>query len=226
MTSLLQYEQRLMAHTWPYRPGAPDYEKHGHNEVELINEARSGGDDFKRLFNQHYQAAHGIPFFKDFPVATTANEQHPKQTYMKIELNITGLESLEAAFNRIAAALELKANGVTTAPSEAPPAPATEEQEAPAPAPKKEKKAKPAPAPTPEPEPEPETPAEPEFDANELADKMKPLAGTPFSIELKDYKEKLTGSVAPLRTITDQEILRKLNTKIEALLALQAEGEV
>lgn len=172
----------------------------------LLTHATNFGDPFIRLYYKH------------FPVATLANEQHTNTDNMNIQVNLSVDPKAIDALNNLAAAISGHSSGVTyvtEAPREAPPAP--EE----APAPEAPKKRVPRATPTPktpveavEPDPLKDIPT-----GAELKDRIIPLKGTGYPQKLRDYMDGPLGLKGVLLVaVTDVDALKKIDDKITELL--------
>lgn len=74
-------------------------------------------------------------------------------------------------------------------------------------------------APAPEPEPTPVVEEEPYMSGPELCELMKPLAPTPFSKQLVEFRNNEVGFNKPTREMTDPVMLRQMEAKIREFLA-------
>lgn len=213
-----EYQQLLSEHEWHYHCMPPsDYHTHGWNEVKLIELARQHGH--QSIFNHFYFREFKIPFFKDFPVATMANEQHQTDKHMNLTLNITADPAILEALNRIADGF-----GTRCTPATVTAAPATqEEEETPVkPAPKKAAK-KPM-----ETKPVPAEPEEEEFTLTgaELVERLGPLKNSEYSKALRGYMNKdLDLGGVTLGEVTDAAKLKKIDAKITELLKAKAKAD-
>lgn len=85
--------------------------------------------------------------------------------------------------------------------------------------PKPKIEAAPVAEPEPTPEPTPVVEEEPYMSGPELCELMKPLAPTPFSKQLVEFRNNEVGFNKPTREMTDPVMLRQMEAKIREFLA-------
>lgn len=169
--------------------------------------------------------AYIVEYNKHFPVATTATEPKnntPKtnttmNTLLK-EIYDTLINPVVEVLTRIATALEASPGSTTThvVQQDGSTVSATVEAEEPT---TRKKRGPNKPKEEPAPEPEPPAKEEPYMSGDELADLMKPLAPTPYSAQLVDYRNNTLGWKLKTREMTDPDMLRKMEAKIREFLA-------
>jgi hypothetical protein len=241
------YRKCLSQHIWDWQTRFTTtavVRHHEANEETLKRVAHDRGGEFLEAYNAC--SPQTILRFTGIPAPESTNTDTPNTTPpMKLEINIPDelFNPLVQAIDRLTEAVKAggiilpRYNGPLTSDSaDTTIITATSESEPEKPKAGRPKKEKPAPTePTPvveatvepvvEPVVEPMTTpaAAPVPTGPELSEKVGPLAAHPaLQAELITYKKDVLGLAQPIRTVTDTELLRQFNAKVDELLGKMA----